>query len=262
MITLGNEDNITLKVGTETVVAVYMGTEQVYPNTPPAPVDYSTMYFTTQMLGNGVVTISNNQTDFEYSRNNGQTWASASSGTSVAHTVGEKIIWKCTSPVIDRTYGCGNFTSNNDFIVYGNIMSLVYGDSFIGQTSLLDGRQFRAMFYNSTYLTSAEHLIMPATTLTQSCCSEMFHNCTSLTTAPELPALTLIQGCYNAMFEGCTSLNYIKAMFTTTPGTGYTPSWVNGVSATGTFVKNSAAQWNVTGKNGIPTGWTVQTASE
>ena len=34
MITLGNEDNITLKVGTETVVAVYMGTEQVYPDTP------------------------------------------------------------------------------------------------------------------------------------------------------------------------------------------------------------------------------------
>lgn len=40
MITLGNEDNITLKVGTETVVAVYMGTEQVYPDTPPTPPGY------------------------------------------------------------------------------------------------------------------------------------------------------------------------------------------------------------------------------
>jgi hypothetical protein len=63
------------------------------------------------------------------------------------------------------------------------------------------------------------------------------------------------------MFNGCTSLNYIKAMFTTTPSTTYTKSWVDGVSASGTFVKNSTAQWNVTGVNGVPSGWTVQTAS-
>lgn len=29
----------------------------------------------------------------------------------------------------------------------------------------------------------------------------------------------------------------------------------------GTFVKNSAATWNVTGVNGIPNGWTITTAS-
>ena len=51
-------------------------------------------------------------------------------------------------------------------------------------------------------------------------------------------------------------------MFTTTPSTTYTDSWVDGVSATGTFVKNSAAQWNVRGTSGIPTGWTVETAEE
>ena len=63
------------------------------------------------------------------------------------------------------------------------------------------------------------------------------------------------------MFRGCTSLNYIKATFTTTPSSTYTSNWVNGVSATGTFVKNSAATWTTTGNNGIPTGWTVETAS-
>jgi hypothetical protein len=70
----------------------------------------------------------------------------------------------------------------------------------------------------------------------------------------------LVQNCYREMFNGCTSLNYIKAMFTTTPSTTYTKSWVDGVAANGTFVKNSAAQWDVSGINGIPTGWTVQTA--
>ena len=64
------------------------------------------------------------------------------------------------------------------------------------------------------------------------------------------------------MFEGCTSLNYIKAMFTTTPSSSYTSNWVKNVAASGTFVKNSAATWNVTGIEGIPEGWTVETASE
>ena len=64
------------------------------------------------------------------------------------------------------------------------------------------------------------------------------------------------------MFQGCSNLNYIKAMFTTTPGSSYTYNWVRGVKSTGTFVKNSAATWNVAGNSGIPSRWTVQTASE
>jgi hypothetical protein len=89
----------------------------------------------------------------------------------------------------------------------------------------------------------------------------MFNGCTNLASAPELPATTLTNSCYYRMFYNCTNLNYIKAMFTTTPSSTYTSYWVNGVSATGTFVKNSAAQWDVSGVNGIPNGWTVETAS-
>ena len=50
-------------------------------------------------------------------------------------------------------------------------------------------------------------------------------------------------------------------MFTTTPSSTYTQNWVSGVASTGTFVKNSAATWDVTGTSGIPSGWTVETAS-
>ena len=99
-----------------------------------------------------------------------------------------------------------------------------------------------------------------ATTLANYCYASMFNGCTSLTTAPELPATTLANGCYYSMFQGCTNLNYIKAMFTTTPSDTYTNSWVYGVSATGTFVKNSQATWIITGNYGIPSGWTVVTA--
>jgi hypothetical protein len=63
------------------------------------------------------------------------------------------------------------------------------------------------------------------------------------------------------MFQDCSSLNYIKAMFTTQPSTSFTRNWVSGVSSSGTFVKNSAASWYLIGVHGVPSGWTVQTAS-
>ena len=146
-----------------------------------------------------------------------------------------------------------------------------YQDMFNGCTSLvklshlpatiLANNCYLRMFAFCTSLTTVPSDLLSATTLTYGCYYSMFQGCTSLTTAPVLPATTLAQSCYNSMFGGCTSLNYIKAMFTTTPSTTYTGSWVDGVAASGTFVKNSAAQWNVTGNNGIPSGWTVETSN-
>ena len=149
-----------------------------------------------------------------------------------------------------------------------------YSNMFSDCTSLVTAPELPAttlaiscygnMFRGCTSLVNAPEL--PATTLAITCYNDMFHGCTSLVTAPELPATTLANRCYSYMFSGCTSLNYIKAMFTTTPSGSspnfYTQYWVDGVSASGTFVKNSAAQWNVTGVHGVPSGWTVQTASE
>ena len=174
----------------------------------------------------------------------------------------------------------------------GNIMSLIYGDNYLNWDEIPIEYCFAYLFgsgshfgYNFKQLKDCSQLILPntvteycyyymfcscssltrspelpATVLAEGCYMGMFTNCTNLTTAPELPATTLIENCYRNMFSRCSSLNYIKAMFTTTPST-YTKNWVYGVASTGTFVKNRAATWNVTGNNGIPTGWTVQTAS-
>ena len=114
------------------------------------------------------------------------------------------------------------------------------------------------MFSGCTSLTQAPEL--PATTLTDSCYDQMFYGCSSLTEAPTLTATTLANNCYYWMFSSCSKLNYIKALFTTTPSSTYTDNWVSGVSSTGTFVKSSAATWDVTGEYGIPSGWTVTTA--
>lgn len=37
-------------------------------------------------------------------------------------------------------------------------------------------------------------------------------------------------------------------------------NWVNGVSTTGTFIKNASMTTLPSGNNGIPEGWTVQDA--
>jgi len=116
------------------------------------------------------------------------------------------------------------------------------------------------MFHGCINLTKPPKLT--ATTLQNNCYSMMFYGCTSLATAPELPATTLVNSCYTSMFSGCSKLNYIKALFTTTPSDSYTLNWVNGVASTGKFVKNNEATWDVTGTNGIPSGWTVITELE
>ena len=116
------------------------------------------------------------------------------------------------------------------------------------------------MFWGCTSLTSAPAL--PATTINGGYdYAYMFYNCVNLTVAPVLPATGIATHAYDYMFYGCSKLGYIKAMMTFTPGTTYTNNWVAGVAPEGVFVKNSAATWNVTGVHGVPSGWTIQTAS-
>lgn len=165
--------------------------------------------------------------------------------------------------------GCRSLTAAPELLAT-TLADECYYKMFYGCTSLTTALELPAttlaegcydfMFQECTSLVNAPEL--PATTLAENCYEYMFLDCTSLTTAPELPATTLVKNCYYGMFNGCTSLSYIKAMFTTTPSGTYTGNWVQNVASTGTFVKNDAATWNVSGVNGIPNGWTVETATE
>lgn len=146
---------------------------------------------------------------------------------------------------------------------------MCYQGMFFGCTNLISAPElpvmttarycYYNMFSNCTSLTVAPDL--PATTLTDYCYANMFAGCTELVSAPVLPAEELKSHCYYQMFNGCSKLDYIKALFTTTPESIYTYNWLNGVASTGTFVQNEAATWDVTGPDGIPSGWTVQTAT-
>jgi len=304
---------------------------------------YIKQYLTFKVVEAGTITIIKNDSSdptvtIQYSTDNGQNWTSLTTSTTEqslgTFTVGDKVMIK----------GINNQTTFNHFSgtakvnVYGNIMSLLYGDNFIGQTTLTNNDTFISLFQNYTNLLSAENLILPATTLANHCyrlmfdgcisltaapqlpativleqsysnmfrnctslttapelpattiadscyfnmfanCTSlttapelpattmyrqcymyMFNGCTSLTTAPELPATTLAVGCYNYMFQNCTLLNYIKCLATKLHDWGSTTNWLNNVSSSGTFVKNSSMTKWPSGASGIPSGWTVQDA--
>ena len=322
--------------------------------TPPTPTIQT--YLTIQSLeDNNTIgfkcNLNNVKRTISISTDNGVTWTGKTSSTSgkilATLNTGEKMLIKGdnSSYAMSETtgYSYNYFTSTKQFVLEGNIMSLINSTNFENLNTLTSERTFYRLFYNCSKLVSAENLslpamtltrdcygsmfvsctslttapsVLPATTLAERCYYGMFHNCSSLTTAPELPATTLanycyrymfwqcksltsapsvlpattlaegcyqdmfavctslttapalpattlVDNCYNGMFECCTKLSYIKAMFLTDPNyqsnNVYTLNWVRDVAASGTFVKNSQATWNLTGDDGIPTGWTVVT---
>lgn len=223
-----------------------------------------------------------------YSLNDGRVWTTLASNTdSPTIPAGGKIMLKATlTPEISK--GIGTFSSTGRFTASGNPMCLLYGDDFVGQTSLSGKNSaFYSLFSGCTGLTSAENMSLPATTLAENCYYDMFHGCTSLTTAPELPATTLANFCYCEMFYGCTSLttapvlsattlanfcyysmfsyctnlNSITCLATDISASNCIRSWVYQVAANGTFTKAASMSSWATGANGIPQGWTVEDAS-
>ena len=114
------------------------------------------------------------------------------------------------------------------------------------------------MFYDCSALVLPPRTL-PATTLAGGCYEKMFMYCRKLQKAPVLPAPVLEYSCYNSMFNFCNSLSYIQMLATDISAAYCLNKWVGYVSSTGTFVKSADASWSVTGRSGIPNGWTVET---
>jgi len=127
--------------------------------------------------------------------------------------------------------------------------------------TILAERCYADMFYNCTNLTTPP--VLAATTLARSCCSSMFYNCINLTTTPILKAEKLEISCYDTMFKYCSNLNYIKMLaYDGFNNFGVLNDWVVGVQTkSGTFIKHPDADLP-SGESGIPSNWTVETATE
>ena len=213
---------------------------------------------------------------------------------------GDKLYLRCnTTKWSDYTEGEGVTYGNNTITgvskVGGNIMSLLYGNSFTGNEVTLRDIQdeFKNIFSNNTSLQSADSLLLPATTLHLRSYMNMFENCTNLTSAPDLTPTVLANGSCVQMFEGCsslqhgpiiyaqtlaadsciqmfvncTSLNSITCLANDISGVDSTFKWVENVGSTGTFYCASGMSSTWINDNrpwvegwtdcGIPSGWTV-----
>ncbi len=151
--------------------------------------------------------------------------------------------------------------STAECYVYGNIMSLIYYTDFAGKTELTDNYVLQKLFQNNTHIKNHDslELVLPATTLSESCYKMMFYGCTGITRAPELIAETLTDDCYNQMFCNCTNLKTIKCMATNIFAQGCTANWITNVSATGNFTSiQENSIWRLKDKySGIPREWTA-----
>ena len=188
-----------------------------------AAVDFSTKPLTFNILSAGTINWTASETDvtktIEYNLNDGG-WISITSNTGAsAPTInvnsGDKIQFMGNNatycgdnPELHSAFG----GSTARFEIEGNIMSLINPTDFDSLTTLESNFTFTFLFSDCTGLTSAENLILPATTLADYCYYAMFEGCTSLTTAPALPATKLVKWCYNRMFKGCSSLKTAPAL--------------------------------------------------
>ena len=103
---------------------------------------------------------------------------------------------------------------NGPFYLYGNLMSLLYGDDFASYSEITGEYAFFKLFADNSQLINHPSLDieLPATTLSPSCYRNMFFQCSNLTRAPKLPAQILTYACYASMFAYCTSLTTFPEM--------------------------------------------------
>ena len=202
--------------------------------------DYQTpfeeQYFTIESLEDGntitltipAVITTSYMTSVSYSTDNGATWNTTDiDGTAKTITVslansGDKVLFKGLGRTL--TYGNSHdneqsyFSSSKQYIVYGNIASLLYGDDFEDKTQFPNNsaRTYQGLFAYSDELISAQNLVLPYTILAGHCYRDMFTSCDGLTQAPQLPATTLNNDCYMNMFSWCTALTHAPELPATT----------------------------------------------
>ena len=184
---------------------------------------------------------------FEY-RKNGGNWTEIMSSTegdeSVSVELGDIVEFRADFPngFIEDGYPSTFFVSGSAKCnVYGNILSLLYYDDFVGRELPEVSNVFSELFSGCSAIIDASKLILPnnvysfcyyhmfshcssltigpelpAVYLKQYCYYFMFSYCTSLTTVPELPATTLDVGCYGNMFQNCTSLTIAQSILPAT----------------------------------------------
>lgn len=162
---------------------------------------------------------------------------------SIAINAGESFYIKVKEPVDptilqnalnnDNFWGVGEIDTSTYCTVSGNVMSMLFGDDFVGKKDLTGYYcAFARMFAGNEYICDVRYLVLPATTLEIGCYFAMFGGCYLIVAAPELFAPTLTEACYMYMFDECYGLRYVKMMATDVTAdvclTAWIPEYIEG----------------------------------
>lgn len=132
--------------------------------------------------------------------------------TTISMSEGDFVCVRGDNDAISTGYGTfSQFVMSGRVCAIGNVMSLLSKDC--GKNTI-GPYGFYNLFSDCVSLVTAPEL--PATTLGESCYDSMFSGCTSLTTAPRLSSEILGDYCYYGMFYGCTSLTTAPELPATT----------------------------------------------
>jgi hypothetical protein len=225
----------------------------------PTVRDYSLEYFTIENTGNTTADFGfSGGHPYTYSLDGGE-WVS-STRDSFTIQPQQSIRVKNTddsSPIVSKQI----MLRGGSCIVYGNIMSLIYGDNFVGKTDLSGySYAFDSLFESGMDLTDASNLILPPGRLDSYVYQDMFKNCTKLVQGPDLLAEHVVHGAYAGIFNGCTSLKYITMLGKTCDDSTCFAQWVDGVASGGTIELSTYGNFgdNLKGLDTLlNNGWTI-----
>lgn len=165
-----------------------------------------------ESVDGGYIIISNpNQITIDYKVENCEWIPTNDVNITVRTKAGERVWFRG----LNETYYGSSFNCyNGDFYLYGNLMSLIYGDEYESKTEISGDHALCYLFGGNDHIINHPTLCieLPATTLSPSCYRNMFYACSGLTRAPKLPAKVLTEACYASMFAYCTSLKEFPEM--------------------------------------------------
>ena len=258
-------------IGDDAVERVYLGSDLVW------PLPYEGYYTTLEILSAGTLTFQSescvdghisNSVVLDYSVNESG-WTHITWTTAINVQAGDKVELKAlfsNRPTGSLTgdYAPSLSGSTAVFNVYGNALSLIYGDSFTGQTGFTGSYAFSALF-KDTNVVSAKHWILPKQqTYYSKWFNQTFQNAHSLTEGPVFKCSSANTTCFDWCFMYATSLERIVIPYLEQiPQHGFN-AWVANVPQTGTFVKKTGVDWkyqdsndvwNYYGDCGIPYSW-------
>ena len=219
------------------------------PPVPPEP-DYSQIPLTFEIISGGTINWSTKNPikwnrSLNYKINDGE-WVTIETGYST------KTIDVSAGDIVQFTANTSSFATSAQteyttfdgstaiFRIYGNIMSIIWGNTFRIHTD------FRADTTNIFRRLFQE---------TDSAKKDNIVDISNLV----LPATTLVDSCYSKMFYGRSSITKVTCLATDISALDCTSDWLYNAASSGTFVKHPNTIWP-SGASGIPLNWTVENA--